>query len=74
MQRDQQNYIVIEMQTTGASTIFTPNQVFTDWSQALHAFLLAEAAAVISTVPVHTVCLMSDDGRLLKTASYMHEG
>ena len=74
MQRNNQNYILIEMQTSGASTAIVTPATFTDWNQALHAFLLAEAAAVISTVPVHTVCLLSDDGRLIKTASYMHEG
>lgn len=74
MQRENQNYILIEMQTSGASTAIVTPQTFTDWNQGLHAFLLAEAAAVISNVPVHTVCLLSDDGRLLKTASYMHEG
>ena len=74
MQRDTQNYIIIEMQTSGASTAIVTPQTFTDLQQATHAFLLAEAAAVISSVPIHTVYLLTDDGKLARPpACYIHE-
>ena len=68
-----QNYIVIETQTSGASTAVTPAQTFTEYEQALYVFLMSEAAAVISTVPIHSVFMLTADGRLIKSACYRHE-
>ena len=70
---ENQNYIVIEAQTDGAVTAITPAQTFTDHAQALYVFLMTEAAAVISTVPIHSVFLLTADGRLEKSACYRHE-
>ena len=69
-----QNYIVLETQTDGAVTAIVPPQTFTDYDQALHVFLLSEAAAVVSNVPIHTVFLLTADGRLARPpACYRHE-
>ena len=70
---EEQNYIVIETQTTGAVTAIVTPQTFTDYEQALHVFLMSEAAAVISTVPIHSVFMLTADGRLIKSACYRHE-
>ena len=68
----EQNYIVLETQTDGAVTSIVPPQTFTDYEQALHVYLLSEAAAVISDVPIHTVFLLTADGRMQKSACYRH--
>ena len=71
---ENQNYIVIETQTDGAVTAVTPAQTFTEYDQALYVFLMAEAAAVISSVPIHSVFLLTADGRMEKSACYRHGG
>lgn len=66
------NYIIYEMQTNaGITSIVTPT-VLADYDQALHAFYLAVAAATVSTVEVHTIIIVTEDGRLLDKKTFRH--
>lgn len=55
-------YIIHEIQTTNGTTAITPAVTKTDRAEAESAFLMACAAACISTVGVHTVICTDEHG------------
>lgn len=66
------NYIIFELQTTnGVTAIVTPT-ILADYDQALHAFYLAVAAATVSTVEIHTIMLVTEDGRCIDKKTFRH--
>lgn len=65
------NYIVIEMQTTGTTTaVVTPIPVSSDPVQAEGVFLEKCAVARMSSVPVHTVVLLDQEGKIVARKSF----
>ena len=66
------NYIVIEMQTNGQTTAIVPPVTYSDRNAAEAAFHTALAAAAISAVEVHSVAMLTEDGRVVRTECYRH--
>ena len=61
------NYIVIEQQTNnGVTTIVPPDPTTSDLNAALSNFLIKAGYAALSSVEVHTVSLLTEDGRLVR--------
>lgn len=56
------NYILQEMQTTNGTTALIPAVVYTDRAQAESAFHMVCASACLSSVPVHTVAVFTEEG------------
>ena len=67
-------YIVLEVQKqldqTGA--IVTPIPTFDNLPEAESCWHMKLASACISTVPIHTVKLIDDDGNVIRTETYIH--
>lgn len=66
------SYIIIEIQK-GDSTAVVPPVVYTDKDQAEQKYHTALAAAAVSSVPVHSVVMLKDNGSLVKAEKYIHE-
>ena len=64
-------YIVIEMQTTTGSTAVI-STAYSDINIAQQAFYSTCSFAVVSSVPVHTVMLVSETGRVIKCECFSH--
>lgn len=61
------NYIVLEQQTNaGVTAIVTPDPATNDLNAALSSFLIKAGYAAISNIEIHTVSLMTEDGRLVR--------
>ena len=66
------NYIIYEMQTNAGLTAVVTPTILADYDQALHAFYLAVAAATVSTVEIHTIMLVTEDGRCIDKKTFRH--
>lgn len=64
-------FIVCELQTTETTAVL--NFVFTDRLQAEQKFHEVLAYAAVSTLPVHSAVMMTEEGVLIKRESYHHE-
>lgn len=67
-------FIVLEIQKSsdepgGVATLI---HAYADKNSAESAYHGVLAAAAISSVPVHSAVLLTDDGRWLRTESYTH--
>lgn len=61
------NYIVLEQQTTGDVTaVVPPDPATSDLNAALSSFFSKASYAAISQVEIHTISLITDDGRLVR--------
>ena len=67
------NYIIIELQKTGSSVAVVPPKTFSDKSTAEQAYHTALAAAAVSSVEVHSVVMLRDNGVTVKSERYVHE-
>ena len=67
-------YIVFELQTTGESTTMIPPAPFTDRTAAESDYFIKVGYAAISSVPIHTVMLVSDEGVVIGCKCYKHNG
>lgn len=65
-------YILIEMQTNGESTILVPPVTYNDPNQADSAYYQKLAAAAISSVTVHTITMLDEHGRIIRSDFYEH--
>lgn len=63
-------FIVSELQT--AETTAVLNFVFTDRLQAEQKFHEVLAYAAVSTLPVHSAVMMTEEGVVIKRESYIH--
>lgn len=65
-------FIVLELQATADNVahIFT---VYADQAQAESNYHLVLSAAAVSTVPEHSVLLMTPSGQVLRSETYSHE-
>lgn len=65
-------YIVMEIQTNSEGVVSTILNQYEALNLAENKFYQIMAAASISSVPVHTACILTDKGALLRTDSYQH--
>lgn len=66
------NYIVIEIQTNAGTSAIVPPVLFTDRNAAEAQFHTMLAAAAISAVEIHSVVMLTEDGRIVRTECYRH--
>lgn len=66
------NYIVIETQTNAGTTAIVPPVIFTDRNAAEAQYHTMLAAAAISAVEIHSVVMLTEDGRIVRTECYRH--
>ena len=67
-------YCIIELQTQLDGTTATPPLVTkTSHDEALQAFHQTAAVAAVSSVPIHTVVLMTESGEVQKKEICVHE-
>ena len=66
-------YIVFEIQTYADGTVGILQEVCDQFSHAQSVFFHKLAAAVESTVPTHTVVLMTNSGQQLRQETFMHD-
>ena len=65
---------IIEIQTAGdSSAVVTPIPVTADRNEAESIYHQKMAYAAVSSVPVHSVALLSETGCVLMNGSYKHE-
>ena len=64
-------YIVIEIQTS--NTVATLVNAYEDRNQAESKYHQILTAAALSSVPKHSAVLMDDEGRTIKSETYIHE-
>ena len=65
-------YIILEMQTNGDSTALVPPVTYKEQNQADSAYYQKLAAAAISSVTVHTISMLDEHGRLIRSDFYEH--
>lgn len=65
-------YIILEMQTNGDTTALVPPVTYKDMNQADSAYYQKLAAAAISSVPVHTITMLDEHGRSIRSDFYEH--
>lgn len=67
-------YQIIEIQTTGnTSVVVTPIPSSADRNEAESIYHQKMSFAAVSSVPVHSVVLLDEDGCVLMNGSYKHE-
>jgi len=65
---------IIEIQTAGnSSVIVTPIPVTADKNEAESIYHQKMSYAAVSSVPIHSVVLLQDDGTVVMNGSYEHE-
>lgn len=67
-------YILIEMQTSGSQTAIPPITTKTDWHEAEAEFHRLCSIAAVSSVPVHTVMMVDENGNTARAEHYEHGG
>lgn len=68
-------YVILELQTDlNGSTATPPLVTKSTYEQALQAFHATAAVAAVSSVPVHTVVLMTETGEVNKKEICVHGG
>ena len=69
------SFIVQEIQTTNGQPAFLPQEAYSTREAAESAFYLKCGSAVISTVPVHTVMVYTEEGFAIEelTKCFKHE-
>lgn len=65
-------YIILEMQTNGDTTALVPPVTYKDMNQADSAYYQKLAAAAVSSVPVHTITMLDEHGRSIRSDFYEH--
>lgn len=66
------NYIIIEAQTTNGVTTLTNPVVKETFNLAEQEFHTKVAAAAVSSVPLHSVTMLTESGRMVKYEAYTH--
>lgn len=66
------NYIVIEIQTNAGTSAIVPPVLFTDRNAAEAQFHTMLAAAAVSAIEIHSVVMLTEDGRIVRTECYRH--
>ena len=67
-------YSIIEQQTTGEQTaVVQPIPTRADINEAQSVFFSTCALACVSSVPIHSVTLLREDGSVVKRECFRHE-
>lgn len=66
-------YLVTEIQVWDTGTVSNPTYAYDDELSALAKFHSICAAAVKSSLPVHTALMFTEDGEPLRWESFKHE-
>ena len=66
-------YLVIEMQKQSDGSIAQICTTYTDRNTAEQKYHEILSYAAVSTLPIHTAVILSEEGNLIKKESYRHE-
>ena len=66
-------YLVIEMQKQSDGTIAQITTSYTDRNTAEQKYHEILSFAAVSSIPIHTAVILSEEGNLIKKESYRHE-
>lgn len=66
-------YIVLEMQTNADGTVGTLLTSYDKLNEAESKFFSILSAAALSTLPVHTAMLLTNNGTMLRVETFSHE-
>ena len=64
-------YLVVEIQRNNSISSLT--YAFEDRNEAISKYHSILAAASISSVPVHSAVILTEEGKTIKSESYNHE-
>lgn len=64
--------IVMEIQTNAAGAVATLVWQYDNLQAAEAKYHSVLAAAAVSSLPVHTACILTNDGTLVRSESYRH--
>lgn len=64
--------ILLEIQTTGETSVLTPAKQYTNEADALQEFYTVCSYAVKSTVEIHTVMILEPDGKIYAQKTFKH--
>lgn len=67
-------YIVLEMQTNADGTVGTILTTYDKLNEAESKFFSILSAAALSTLPVHTAVLLTNNGTMLRAETFEHKG
>ena len=67
------NYIIIETQTNNGVTAVVPPVVKSNYNEAEQQYHAMLSFAAVSTVPLHTVTMLTERGNIVKHECYVHE-
>lgn len=65
-------YIVIEIQTNASGEVATIVNTYPSQAQADSKYYSILSAAALSTVPVHSAVILTNEGRMVRFESYTH--
>lgn len=65
-------YVLIELQTSGNQTAIPPISTRTTWNEAESEFHRLCSLAAVSSVPIHAVMLVDENGITLRAEHYVH--
>lgn len=66
------NYIIIEAQTTNGVTAVVPPVVKSNYNEAEQEYHTKLSYAAVSTVPLHAVTMLTENGKMVKYECYDH--
>ena len=66
-------YIVLEIQTNADGTVGTILTTYDKLNEAESKFFAVLSAAALSTLPVHTAVLLTNNGTMLRVETFSHE-
>ena len=66
-------YLVVEMQKQTDGRIAHIETAFTDRNTAEQKYHEVLSFAAVSTIPIHTAVILSEEGNLIKKETYRHE-
>ena len=66
-------YLVVEMQKQIDGSMSHLETAFTDRNTAEQKYHEVLSYAAVSTIPIHTAVILSEEGNLIKKETYRHE-
>ena len=66
-------FIVLEIQKNADGQIGTLVYSYNNEAEAYHGYFTIAAACAISTVPLHSVVLMTEIGSMIRNESFLHQ-
>lgn len=69
----EKGYLVVELQKLADGSLAQICTPFTDRNTAEQKYHEILSFAAVSTIPIHTAVILSEEGNLIKKESYRHE-